>query len=322
MNRTGKGLQVSYLVTTLESPDGGVLGAALIFRDDTLKRQLEEEQAKSESLEVLSLMIGGVAHDLNNLFTGIQGNLSLAFMQNLSPDLMQRLTPIEKAVQRSSNLSQQLLALARGNAPSLEPGSLSRLIQDICSLSLAGSGIQVDYQLPSDLWVCLMEEGRISRVINNLIINARQAMEDKGHLRIHLRNETLQRQSGLPLAPGFYLCLEIEDDGPGIRQEHLSQVFDPYFTTKKTGIGLGLANCKAIVRQHRGHIELESTEGKGTLFRLYLPADPEEVITPAAQEEATVYHENGRILLMDDEMLVQQIAGDILIHLGYEPEFA
>lgn len=322
VNRAGKSLQVSYLVTTLESSDGGILGAVMIFRDDTLKKQLEEEQGKSESLEVLSLLIGGVAHDLNNLFTSIQGNLALAELQEVPPDVSRRLAPIEQAVHRASNLSQQLLALSRGNAPTLQPGSLPRLIQEICSLSLAGSGVEVESGIPDDLWSCLMEEGRISRVVNNLVINARQAMNDRGKLYIRLRNETLSRNSGMPLAPGDYICLEVEDTGPGIRREYLSQVFDPYFTTKAAGTGLGLANCKALVRQHRGHIELESKLGAGALFRIFLPAAARKPVAPLVAEEEKVYHGKGRVLLMDDEKLVQQIAGDILIHLGYEPEFA
>lgn len=322
LNRVGQPSRVSYLVAPLESGDGILLGAVMIFRDETEKKQLEEEQVKTESLEILSVLVGGVAHDLNNFLTGITGNLSLAELEHSLEEARQRMGQIEKAAGRARRLSQQLLSLSRGNPPAMAPGGIENLVQEVCQFTLAGSGVRLSIEADDPLWNCLMEEGRISQVLTNLVLNARQAMDDHGELAVSIRNRVVERKSGLPLRSAPYVCIQLEDTGSGIRPEHLPRIFDPYFTTKSTGSGLGLANCRAIIRQHRGHISVESELGKGTVFEIYLQATEEQPAEQAEAEDKTVYRGKGRVLLMDDEDLVQQIGGDILEHLGYEPVFA
>ncbi len=322
LNRVGQSSRVSYLVTPLESGDGMLLGAVMIFRDETVKKRLEEEQVKTESLEILSVLVGGVAHDLNNFLMGITGNLSLAELGDSLEETRVRMARIGKATERARRLSQQLLSLSRGNPPVMAPGGIENLAREVCQFTLAGSGVELRVESEDSLCNCLMEEGRISQVLTNLVLNARQAMEDHGELAVSIRNLEINRKSGLPLRSGPYVCVEIQDTGPGIRAEHLPRIFDPYFTTKSTGSGLGLANCRAIIRQHRGHISVESEPEKGTVFRIYLQATEEESLEKPSTEDKTVYHGKGRVLVMDDEDLVRQIGGDILEHLGYEPLFA
>ena len=320
LRRQGDSLPITFSGAPFESIRGEFSGVILIFKDDTLRMQLHREQLHSQNLETVNQLAGGIAHDFNNLLTAVIGNLSLAQQAGAGAENQPRMIESAlKAANRAQNLSQQLLYLARGHAPVISTSTTRSLILDTAGFSLTGSQVKPRIQLADDLWTSLIDEGKISQVINNLLINARQAIQGEGKIEIRAENATVQYEEGLPLKAGHYVRLEIEDNGPGIPPEHLPRIFEPYFTTKRDGSGLGLANCKTIVQQHQGHLSVESQMGAGTCFKIFLPADPDASKTVEKVESEEVYRGKGRVLVMDDEELVQQIVIDILQHLGYEP---
>lgn len=303
---------------------GNVLMVAEHIRDITERKKMEDELLKAQKLESLGVLAGGIAHDFNNLLTAVMGNVSLAKML-AAPETKahERLADAEKACERAAALTQQLLTFSRGGAPVKKTASIVQLITDSAGFMLRGSNVKCEFSLQKDLWPVDVDEGQMSQVINNLIINADQAMPEGGIISVSARNMEVDGCDYLPLDPGRYICISIRDQGVGIPKENLSRIFDPYFTTKQQGNGLGLATVYSIVKNHQGHLAVESEEGSGTIFHLYLPASGKGI------EQATgdVRHQvnadgsgTGRILVMDDEEIIREIAREILNHLGYEVE--
>ncbi|ABL01003.1 AAA family ATPase [Pelobacter propionicus] len=252
---------------------GGKAMAHCIYRDITDSRKMEQELLKARNLESLGLLAGGIAHDFNNLLTAILGNISLA--QMLVPGdgkLYKLLTQAEKTSLRAGILTRQLLTFARGGAPIRQVTALSGLVREWALSSLPGSQASCSFTIPDDLWPCQVDEGQISQVINNLVINADQAMPEGGTISISAENLLLAPGSPLPLDSGPYLKIDVRDEGEGIPPELISSVFDPYFTTRQDRSGLGLATTYSIMKRHGGLITVESEAGVGTLFSLYLPA--------------------------------------------------
>jgi PAS domain S-box-containing protein len=252
---------------------GGQAMAHCIYRDITDSRKLEQELLKARNLESLGLLAGGIAHDFNNLLTAILGNISLA--QMLVPGdgkLYKLLTQAEKTSLRAGILTRQLLTFARGGAPIRQVTALSGLVRECALSSLPGSQASCSFTIPDDLWPCQVDVGQISQVINNLVINADQAMPEGGTISISAENLLLAPGDPLPLEPGPYLKIDVRDEGEGIPLELISSVFDPYFTTRQDRSGLGLATTYSIMKRHGGLITVESEAGVGTLFSLYLPA--------------------------------------------------
>ncbi len=302
---------------------GRVIGVVLVFQDITLKRQTEAELQKMEKLTSLGILAGGIAHDFNNILTGILGNLSLAMLSlPHEGQLFRRLTEAEQATLRARDLVQQLLTFAKGGAPVKEVASLEDLIQESAVFASCGSQVRCDFTFSGDLWPAEVDPGQISQVIQNLVINAIQAMPTGGAVTIRAENLTLKEDQGVPLPPGRYVKIKIRDQGIGIPADYLPKIFDPYFSTKQKGSGLGLATAYSIIKNHKGYMTVESTLGKGTTFHLYLPSTAKKV--KAAPPKAACFLEQGRgrILVMDDDAGVRQVAGKILAHLGYEAEFA
>jgi signal transduction histidine kinase/ABC-type uncharacterized transport system substrate-binding protein/ActR/RegA family two-component response regulator len=301
---------------------GNVLMVAEHIRDITEKKKMEEEILKAQKLESLSILAGGIAHDFNNLLTAIMGNISLAkTFADPATKAFDRLADAEKACERATGLTQQLLTFSKGGAPVKKTASVVQIITESAGFMLRGSNVKCEFTLEKDLWAAEVDEGQMGQVINNLIINADQAMPDGGIISVTAENVTINASGLLPLPEGKYILISIQDQGEGISPQNLTKIFDPYFTTKERGSGLGLATVYSIVKSHQGHLDVESTEGVGTVFRLYLPAsekeiEPTEKKGPAAQSAAG----SGRILVMDDEEIIREIALEILSHLGYEVE--
>ncbi len=319
----------NHLVTTSAAPvlekSGKVIGTVLVFRDVSKLLTLEEEVHKSQKLESLGVLAGGIAHDFNNILTAIIGNISLAqFITGSEESLKMRLAEAEKAAQRAKDLTMQLLTFAKGGAPIKTTASITGIIKETARFTLTGSASKCVYDLSDDLWTVVVDKGQISQVINNLVLNAAQAMPSGGVIRIAGENlELKEDQAGYQelLENGSYVKISISDEGVGIPHEYLSQIFDPYFTTKQKGSGLGLATCYSIIKRHGGHIFVESQQGVGTTFTLLLPAMPHVELTDELAFEA-LERGSGRILLMDDEQTILDIAGKMLTHLGYEVAFA
>ena len=292
---------------------GGVIVA---FRDVTEKRKMEQELLKADKLESLGLLAGGIAHDFNNILMGIMGNISLAKTEiEHHGDLFDILTEAEKAASRAKDLTQQLLTFSKGGSPIRKAVFIEKLVKETCRFALRGSNISFEFSSANDLWPANADEGQISQVMNNLIINAKHSMPTGGRIRVRVENARAEEIINRPLSPGRYVKITVEDEGTGIPKEHLSKIFDPYFTTKQQGSGLGLSSVYSIIKRHKGHIEVESKLGKGTRFTFFLPASeglPEKKLPKAEGVES----HKGRILLMDDEEIIRKVVSRMLKSLG------
>jgi len=290
------------------------------FTDNTEYKKMEAELLRAQKLESIGLLAGGIAHDFNNILTTILGNISLARMQ-VSPEdeLFDLLREAETASTRAQTLTKQLLTFAKGGAPVKEIASIKDMLKESFAFMLRGSKSGCEFSIAKDLWPAEVDVGQISQVINNIVINANQAMPEEGILQVAAENLIIEDRHGLPVKPGRYVRISIKDKGTGIPEKHLLNIFDPYFTTKHQGSGLGLATTYSIVKKHEGHITVESQLGVGTTFHIYLPASDKPV---HEKKEIQLITGQGRILVMDDQAPLRKIAERMLNNLGYESEFA
>jgi PAS domain S-box-containing protein len=309
--------------SAIRTADGAASRMIGCCADVTEKNRMEEELLKAQKLESVGLLAGGIAHDFNNILTGILGHISLGRL--IAPPeskIARTLSEAEKSCLRAKALTQQLLTFSHGGAPVKKAGHLGALLQETAEFVLHGSRIKVRLAVADDLWPVEMDEGQISQVINNIVLNAVQAMPEAGTIAIRAANVFLDGESGLLLNPGPYVEVEISDQGAGIPSEHLPRVFDPYFTTKQKGSGLGLAIAYSIVKHHGGVISVASEAGQGSTFIIRLPAAPGAAIAPAPEAELPPVRGTGKILVVDDEETVRRVATEILSHLGYEAKDA
>lgn len=310
---------------TLVHDEGGVAKSVLAVNTDiTEKKRMQLDLLRASKLESIGILAGGIAHDFNNILTAIFGNLSLAKTGLAPSDIVyERVTKAEKAAQRAKDLTQQLLTFAKGGAPIRKSTSISEIIKESAEFSLRGASSRCDFVIPTDLWAVDVDAGQINQVINNLMINAVQAMPDGGVIRVECQNYAHRSDNGNGgrLRAGNYVRIVIRDQGVGIAPENLDKIFDPYFSTKAKGSGLGLATSYSIIKRHQGHIAVESELGRGTTFYVYLPASFEP---PQIKEENGFkpIPGKGRVLIMDDDDIVREIAGNMLMQIGYEVEFA
>jgi PAS domain S-box-containing protein len=292
-------------------------GSVLVLRDVTERARLEAEMSKATRLESVGVLAGGIAHDFNNLLTVIMGNVTLAALDSSAQGPMARwLGEAEKGLLRARDLTQQLLTFAKGGDPVRSVVQLAEIVRETAEFSSHGASAKCLYDIEQGLWAADVDKGQIGQVVQNLVINAVQAMPQGGAIRLSLHNE-LQPPVRTGLAcPAVRIT--ITDTGTGISPENLARIFDPYFTTKATGNGLGLATVYAIVKKHGGHIEVLSALSEGTTFRLWLPATKGSVVIPSRQAPAVETGMNGRVLLMDDEEGVRLMASQLLERLGFE----
>jgi len=304
---------------------GTVMGV-IVTRDITEQKRLEEERLRATKLESVGLLAGGIAHDFNNILTSVFANIGLAKMvtaKNPSPNtqsVVERLSAAEKACLKARDLTKQLLTFSKGGAPVKSTTSIASIIADTVEFASRGSRVRCRVHIPKHLWPVEVDEGQISQVLHNLVINGDQAMPDGGMIEVHVENCSIPASSDLPLKPGNYIRVAVTDQGIGIPQDHLSKIFDPYFTTKQKGSGLGLATSYSIIKRHEGHITVSSSLGKGACFTLYLPASS----TPEVPDQETpndLIQGKGQILVMDDEEEIQDVLGVMLQHLGFEVDF-
>jgi len=296
---------------------GRVLAAVATVADVSARKQVEAERIKSSKLESVGLLAAGIAHDFNNILTAILGNVSLAKLVSPSAAAVDVLTQAEHAAVRARDLTQQLLTFSKGGAPIRKAASMEAFLRESLGFALRGSNARLALELAPDLWPAVFDAGQISQVFNNLLINAVQAMPNGGTVTIAAVNAVLEAGNTYGLAPGRYVKIRVTDEGIGIPAEHLTRVFDPYFTTKKTGTGLGLATAYSIMRRHDGYIGACAGEAVGACFRVLLPAAT-EVERPASASDSSLHCGAGRILLMDDEAPVRAVGSGLLGHLGYD----
>lgn len=296
------------------------MGVVLVLRDIAERARLENEILRASKLESVGILAGGIAHDFNNILTVVMGNLTLAQLDTAANSKTARwLAEAERGTMRARDLTQQLLTFAKGGDPVRSAVRLPEVVRDSAAFALHGSKVSCEVDVTPDLWPADIDKGQIGQVVQNLVINAVQAMPEGGKIRARLRNHSgaIGFNGDTPRNDGRFVCISITDTGTGIRPEHLARIFDPYFTTKQSGSGLGLATVYSIIRKHQGHIEVESEMGKGTTFNIWLPA---AATAPAAPPPGGTLPDrlSGRVLFMDDEETIRRMAQALLVRLGFE----
>jgi PAS domain S-box-containing protein len=312
-----------YLITSSGAPikdkNNTVVGVVLVFRDITERQKIEQNILKTQKLESLGLLAGGIAHDFNNLLSGIFGFIDMAkekigLGENAAADLL--LTKALDVYERAKNLTQQLLTFAKGGEPVKKTGRLDKTVLETVQFALSGSNVRVEFIIADNLWLCDFDANQIGQAVDNIVINAKHAMPKGGLLKVSAWNTVISKESSFPLNAGEYVCFSFQDHGKGIAKEHLPKIFDPFFTTKKSGSGLGLTTCYSIIKKHDGHIEVESTSGRGTTLFVYLPASRKKGAEKTDTASLQKIKSDGRILVMDDEDFMREITTRMLEHLG------
>ena len=299
-----------------------IIGVVLVFRDVTDKQRLEQDALKVRKLESVGVLAGGIAHDFNNILSAILGNLNLA-LDYTSPHepAYTLLVEAEKASLRAKDLTQQLLTFSRGGEPVRKTTSIAEIIIDSSTFVLRGSNVRCDTWFAPDLHPADVDSGQISQVIQNIIINASHAMPQGGTIDIRGENVAEGLKSPLLSDEEDYIVVRVRDHGTGIPSNIISNIFDPYFSTKQTGSGLGLAICHSIIVRHDGFITVESEPGEGTVFSIYLVASKGEIAEDLGGASNPVKQVHGKIMVMDDDEMVQNITKAILGHFGYAHQF-
>ncbi len=324
--KDGQSLWVNVSASPILNRKNRFAGCISLFTDITARKQMENELLNFRKLESVGILAGGIAHDFNNLLMSMLGYISLAkmYLPETESRARDKLGEAEKTIDRAKELTTQLLTFSKGGSPLKKTLHLQRIVREVSRISLSGSRIKCRYSIQENVWPVEADETQIRQVIHQLVRNAREAMpEHGGSVSISVRNRTLQAEPGTFVPTGDYVELSISDTGKGIAKEHLSQIFDPYFTTKdfgpQKGMGLGLAVCYSIIRKHGGQIEVESQAGEGATFHVYLPARRAETFR---EESEPVKAERGnetchRVLIADDEQSILQTTTMLLTHLGH-----
>ena len=323
------GHQINVEITTDFIISNGKPADLIVIRDISDQIKAKKEQEKASKVESIAALAGGIAHDYNNLLTAIIGNISLT-RATLSPDdntfsfLSQALT----ASKTAQNLTQKLITFSKGGEPVKTWTDTAVLVKSATEFTLSGSTIKSEYEFPDDLWSVAVDKTQIGHAIHNVILNAREAMQEGGHLKVTAKNTIIEKDFK-NLRPGNYVNISIIDQGEGISEDILEKIFEPYYTTKEFGVqkgtGLGLSISESIIKKHGGDVTIKSKVGFGTTFNFYLPAGNSEAICKDAilevEGEKSIFG-NGKILVMDDEKIIRTLTKHILTHLGYEAEFA
>jgi len=310
---------VAYSGAPIRDWSNTITGVALAFRDMTEKQRFLDILRRMDKLDSLGILAGGLAHDFNNLLCGILGHLDLARMHSTkNPDAQKHLDEALGVFSRARDLTRQLLTFSKGGAPRRKTVPLSPVILQSAAFALSGSNVRCEYRLARDLWLCDFDENQIGQVVDNIVINAQQAMPQGGNIEISANNLILKDGEIPSLPGGKYVNVSIADTGIGIPGDLLVRIFDPFFTTKPKGNGLGLSMCHSIMQKHEGFIGVDSVPGKGTAFHLYFPASDQAIAERAPVSIAT-HQGTGRILIMDDEEFIRDVMATMLATMGYTP---
>lgn len=321
MARDGTQRLVEHSATPVRDHDDEIVAVVVVARDTTDAARLEAERLRAGKLASLGVLAGGIAHDFNNILTAIVGNISLAQLEDCSTTQRGSLADAEKACVRAKALTHQLLTFSKGGAPLKKLVFLQETIREAASFALLGSNVRCDFDIAEDLWAVDADEGQISQVVNNLVLNAVQAMPLGGVIEVRAFNEAAG--TGEALTERANIRVEVEDHGVGIPETHLPKIFDPYFTTKASGRGLGLATSYSIVSSHGGEIGVRSVVGRGTTMSVVLPAVVSASLRPGGGDgTAAVHHGRGHVLVMDDESAIRDVARAMLTRLGYRVDVA
>jgi PAS domain S-box-containing protein len=292
-----------------------IVGRVWSFHDITERKKTEAVLMNAQKLTSLGVLAGGIAHDFNNLLTGIFGYIDLARFVSKDEAITEYLNATLATLGRAKALTMQLLTFAKGGSPVQKIMPVISTIKEAAQFALSGSNILCRFDLPDTLWPCNIDKNQIGQVIDNIVINAQQAMPNGGSIEIAAQNISFKETGFPPLTQGDYVKVSISDSGIGISPEVLPRIFDPFYTTKTKGHGLGLATCYSIINRHGGYIDVESKPGKGSTFHVYLPASRESVVLEATLNEK--HRGSGTIIVVDDEEVVRNTLGKMLESMGY-----
>jgi PAS domain S-box-containing protein len=322
-SREGTARIVSVNASRMVSEAGAVGGSVVIIRDISVERKIEGQNLRNQKLESLGLLAGGIAHDFNNLLMAVLGNISLA-RHELPPGspLAAALENAEGACHRARGLSTQLLTFARGGAPVKKILQPEAPVREAAELALHGSLVILEARAARPLDSVEADEGQLAQAVNNLVLNAKQAMPGGGRVILSLDNVQLTEADHLPLPPGRYVRITIQDTGPGIPPAHLSRVFDPYFTTKGSGSGLGLASVHSIITRHGGHVTVSSPPGNGACFIIHLPASSEMAVEQPVERQPAQGGRTLELLALDDDASVRLVFRLMMEKLGHRIKVA
>jgi signal transduction histidine kinase/ActR/RegA family two-component response regulator len=320
--KEGQTLYVETKAFPIRDQSGQITSVIETVNNITERYLLQEERLKTQKLESIGTLAGGIAHDFNNLLQGVFGHISMARMSiDQKGKSLVMLERAEEVLHRTVSLTNQLLTFSKGGKPVKKPFPIRTVVENAARFALSGSSSEYEILSQGDLWMVDGDAGQIGQVIQNITLNADQSMPQGGNVTFSLQNITAESEKPAGLEKRECVLISISDDGHGIPQELRERIFDPYFTTKDKGSGLGLATSYSIVRNHGGIIVLEPRPGKGSTFRIYLPAalgkiQEEEPVSVSAKVSS------AKVLVMDDEETIREVAGNLLRALGHECEFA
>lgn len=287
------------------------------FTDVTSRKLQEESLQRAAKLDSLGILAGGIAHDFNNLLGGIFGYIELSLDRIYDASALNFLNTAMGTIDRARALTQQLLTFSKGGNPLRKVDRLFPFVQETAMFSLSGANVVCSCRVADDLWPCVFDRNQLGQVVDNIVINARQAMNNGGSLEISADNVEIKEGMHPLLQPGKFVKISFRDTGPGVPEDVLPRIFDPFFTTKEMGHGLGLAVCYSIIRKHDGSLEVESKPGEGCTFRILLPVASEEPVQKKVRQ-AVAHKGSGTIVLMDDEAVLREILTSMLESLGYK----
>lgn len=320
LSKNGSEIIIAASAAPIKNDEDNIIGVILVFRDMTEKLKLQNSMQKTQKLESLGVLAGGIAHDFNNLLCGVFGFLEIAKISAIDGKVdlvIEYLNESIKVFERARALTQQLLTFSKGGVPVLRTVCFEPLIRRCTQFALCGSNIECEFTIKKDLWPCDCDEHQMEQVIDNLVINAKQAMAEGGLIEVSAANITINTGNDKAhLDDNRFIRISIKDNGIGIPKESLNKIFDPFFSTKEKGHGLGLATVFSIVKRHNGWIDVESELGKGSVFHVFLPASSNSVETNNLALVAN-FKGCGTILIMDDEEFILKVINQMLVTMGF-----
>jgi len=312
----GAGDELIWMNTKIcQLADGGLL---CTLEDYTTRRRHETELTKSQRLESIGRLAGGLAHDFNNFLSIIMGNLDIAQIKLGSTGLVK--SELERAINacmKASDITKQMLTFSKGGAPRTEITSIVDLVQEAAELNIHGSKLKVHFEIDDSIPAVEVDVGQLHQVFGNLIINADHSMPSGGGLWIRVKRGSLSAESA-ERGDLNAVVVEFEDHGCGIAEDEIDLVTDPYYTTKQDGTGLGLSTAFWIIQRHHGRLSINSKIGQGTTVCIALPLSSKVIIDAKTSESSPIEHRDYRILIMDDNDQVREVLRLMLETLGHQ----
>lgn len=317
LTKDGRVLDILLSGAVTRDNDDQSNGMVVNLTDITERKALEAQFEQAQKMESLGTLAGGIAHDFNNLLGGIFGYLDIARKKTKDPKIAEYLNKAFNVSERAEGLTHQLLTFSKGGAPIKKVEPLVPFLQETVQFALSGSNVSCRFKIPDDLWMCDFDRNQIGQVVDNIIINAQHAMPSGGNIHLIAENVMIEENELVGLQAGNYVRISIIDSGTGIPAKYLSRIFDPFFTTKQSGSGLGLATAYSIIKKHDGLITVDSEQGVGTTFNIYLPASDIRQ-AGARKEQSILYQGSGTMLLMDDDEMLLKMLVDMLEDMGFD----